>query len=231
MVNAVVYAGLAAFYSSNDSAVAERHINYGAKVLRAWFIDNSTKMLPNLYYGQIQPHKTPPQKSHGGFIEWAHTAMFLDHVALLRYAAAEQASVSWTAADDAALMDWWQEFQAYMESGPAQGERKMPNNHGSWYDADWLAVTLFNGDAATATTAAKEVLDKRISLQIKPNGSEWIELERNVPSGYCQYNLMALSQCADLAASGGAVDVWGFKTAGGASLIKSIDWLLPYATG
>ena len=52
MVNAVVSAGLAAFYASNDSAVAERHIKYGTDVLRTWFVDNSTRMLPNLYYGQ-----------------------------------------------------------------------------------------------------------------------------------------------------------------------------------
>jgi hypothetical protein len=66
MVNAVSTAALAAFFSSNDTAVAQRHVAYGAKVLRKWFIDNSTMMLPNLYYGQIQPRKVPPHKSHGG---------------------------------------------------------------------------------------------------------------------------------------------------------------------
>ena len=121
-------------------------------MLRAWFVENSTRMLPNLYYGQIQPHRTPPHKSHGGFIEWAHTAMFLDHITLLRYAAVEQGSASWSASDDAALTAWWRDFQVYMQSGPAQGERKMSNNHGSWYDADWLSVTLFNGDEATAVS-------------------------------------------------------------------------------
>lgn len=66
------------------------------------------------------------------------------------------------------------------------------------------ALSLTDGLWSQAT-AGKEVLEKRISLQIRPNGSEWIELERNVPSGYCQYNLMALSECADLAASAGKV--------------------------
>lgn len=132
MVNAVTTAALAAFYSSNDSIIANQQIAYGTKVLRAWFIDNATKMLPNLFYGQIQPHKTPPHASHGGFIEWAHTAMFLDHINLLRFAAAEQKSVVWTEADDAALANWWIQFQSYVESEPAQGERHMTNNHGSW---------------------------------------------------------------------------------------------------
>jgi hypothetical protein len=58
--------------------------------------------------------------------------MFLDHIALLRFAAEEQNSAAWTAADDAALADWWVQFQSYVESEPAQGERRMANNHGSW---------------------------------------------------------------------------------------------------
>jgi hypothetical protein len=132
MVNAVTTAALAAFYSANDSAVANRHIAYGADVLRTWFINNATQMLPNLFYGQIQPHKTPPHASHGGFIEWAHTAMFLDHITLLRFAAEEQNSAAWTKADDSALANWWVQFQSYVESDSAQGERRMTNNHGSW---------------------------------------------------------------------------------------------------
>lgn len=104
-----------------------------------------------------------------------------------------------------------------------------------------------------AEVAAAEVKQRRISLQILSNGSEWIELERNVPSGYCQYNLQALTTCADLSmslllpdsdattsmtstgsggsggSSGGGSSVWDFSTEDGRSLRKAIDWLLPYA--
>jgi hypothetical protein len=120
-----------------------------------------------------------------------------------------------------------------------------PNALGSSrYDADWLSIALFNSDHQHAKVAAKEVETKRISLQITPNGSEWIELERNVPSGYCQYNLEALSTCADLSTtlvshSGQSIDdgddstqssIWEFSTEDGRSLRNSIDWLLPFAT-
>ena len=50
--------------------------------------------------------------------------------------------------------------------------------------------------------------------------------------GYCQYNLKALTESADLVAGlGAANDVWGFETADGRSLRKSIDWLMACATG
>ena len=232
MVNAVVTAALAAFYSSNDTALAKKHVEYGATVLRVWFVANATRMLPNLYYGQITPKAELPHASHGGFIEWAHTAMFLDHISLLRYVNSELSLGVWSADDDAALTAWWREFQGYVESATAQGERRMTNNHGSWYDTDWLSIAQLNGDTAAAVKAAQEVRLKRVAYQLLPNGSEWIELERNVPSGYCQYNLKALTESADLAAGlGAANDVWGFETADGRSLRKSIDWLMAYATG
>ena len=94
---------------------------------------------------------------------------------------------------------------------------------------------MFNSDHQHAEAAATEVETKRISLQITPNGSEWIELERNVPSGYCQYNLDALSTCADLSETlvlhlDTAFSIWEFSTEDGRSLHKSIEWLLQYAT-
>ena len=206
---------------------------------------------------------------------------------------------SWTPEFHEELRAWWVKFEEYIVSKYAAGERKMTNNHGSWYDppppppalplciamlsgwwarllsplnlmylyivrfdVDWQSVALFVGNLTAASEAGQEVCTQRIAKQISPNGEEWIELERAVPSGYCQYNLEALVQDADLAASlpglflpfallaivqpccwpkvhqtilvwlvASAVDVWGFTTSDGRSLMKSIEWLTPYATG
>ena len=77
----------------------------------------------------------------------------------------------------------------------------MHNNHGSWYDTTWLSIALFNGNTTAERIAVDEVKERRIAKQILPDGKEWIELERNVPSGYCQYNLLAMTQAADLSKS------------------------------
>ena len=98
---------------------------------------------------------------------------------------------------------WWQQFEQYINSDEAQGERRMVNNHGSWFDATWAAVASFTGNRTAVRTASREVNELRIAYQILPNGTEWIELERNVPSGYCEYNLLALAQAADIAALDG----------------------------
>jgi len=52
------------------------------------------------------------------------------------------------------------------------------------------------------------------------------------PSGYCQYNLMALVQNADQAKnSGSEVNLWEYVGAKDGSIRAVVDWLLPYATG
>merc|ERR1712032_1729453 len=114
----------------------------------------------------------------------------------------------WSADSDAALRSWFATFLRYMGSHEAQGERNMRNNHGTWYDVTWQSVALFVNNLTLAEEAAQEVNDLRIATQILPNGTEWIEVQRSVPSGYCQYNLQAMTENADLAASFGLVDVW-----------------------
>ena len=76
------------------------------QILRVWFLDDATKMEPNLAYGQIMPSKKAPSAGHGGFIEWAHTPVLLDMVAILRSAAPEV----WTHDDHAAFGEWLRKF-------------------------------------------------------------------------------------------------------------------------
>ena len=238
MQGAVIKLAAAAYFcnataTARDDDCAAPYARRAAQVLDVWFLRNATAMHPNLSYGQIDPKAAdvPVRPGHGGFIEWAHTAELLDAVLLLR--AADPAGVWWSAAQHAAFVGWVRAFEGYVEGKAAQGERRMTNNHASWYDATWQAVALFAGNATAAAIGAAEVATERIAKQILPNGTQWIELQRHEPSGYCQYNLVALSQDAELSRNGKAsgVDIWGFQTADGRSLRKAIDYMLPFAAG
>ena len=366
MVAALVKLGIGAFYARNAS-LRRACVVRGAAIAGAWFVEPATRMIPCLGYGQIMPSATVPQKGHGGFIEWAHTAHLVDALELLRWAASKggaegsagaacstprwfpgievhdvhphvdmanaeaprssrecfdlccatkgcvafmfttnqskpagncsayntnasrqdlrccwlkptinltrlgddcrsctsgimqqpQQNPSWSAGESApgqsrrhrsrsrsrrsdsmwpvelerGLRTWWRALREWTESKPAQGERKMTNNHGSWYDVTWSSMALYSANVTSAIAASREVETTRIAMQILPNGSEWIELERAVPSGYCQYNLDALSQAADLARDPAVrVDAWTWSTSDGRSLRKAIDWLTRYAT-
>lgn len=71
-----------------------------------------------------------------------------------------------------------------------------------------------------------------MEFQLAKDGSQWLELERSNPAGYCQYNLKAFAENARLAANAGTFDIWTYKTVkNGSSIAEAIDFLLPYALG
>jgi hypothetical protein len=62
MVDAVKSLSYGAFFCNETSATSLEMAQRAGLILRTWFVDNATAMLPNLYYGQIMPKATPPPK-------------------------------------------------------------------------------------------------------------------------------------------------------------------------
>lgn len=230
MMGAVQQLSVAAYFCNSTAHACQFFTDRAALLLRVWFLNQETAMLPNLFFGQIQPSKTLPHPGHGGFIEWTAIAPMLDAVTLL--AATDEAQISWTAQDRAGFKRWIQDFEVYVSGSAARGERDMTNNHGSWFDVDWMGVAGFAGNKTTAIVAAEEVKTRRVAMQITANGTQWIEVERTNSVSYCIYNLVALTRAADMAASFGAgVDVWSYvapTSTGGGSLRAALDFMIPY---
>jgi Alginate lyase len=67
-------------------------------------------------------------------------------------------------------------------------------------------------------------------LQIKPDGSEPLELVRTKSFSYSVFNLTALEWLAVEAQHAG-VDLWSYRAPDGASIRLDLDYLLPYAQG
>lgn len=127
-----------AFLCDQHNATAMKECQQWAEraivILKTWFLEAPTAMDPNLYYGQISPRASPISKGHGGFIEWTGLPRFLDHVNILRYAYPHL----WTDSLHGAFVSWVKEFNHYVDGKEASGERKMENNHGTWFDNTWL---------------------------------------------------------------------------------------------
>ena len=68
MADAVKSLSYGAFFCNETSttslsdAICLEMAQRAGLILRTWFVDNATAMLPNLYYGQILPNATPPPK-------------------------------------------------------------------------------------------------------------------------------------------------------------------------
>jgi len=205
-----------AWYFTGDERCAE----HAAMLLRKWFLDEKTRMNPNLNYAQAIPGRNDGRGA--GIIDAVGLINLVDAVGLLA------GSKAWTAADQKGLEAWFEKFVAWLqESKNGRDEARAGNNHGTWYDAQLAAYALFAGKADVAKKVLAES-HRRIDKQILPDGRQPAELERTKSWDYSSMNLRGWFTAATLGERAG-VDLWKYQSADGRSIRKALDYLLPFA--
>ena len=208
-----------AYYFKDDEEYAAK----ATQLLRAWFLDPATRMNPNLEYAQFIPGVNTGRGI--GLIETRGLANVVDAIGLLA------GSKSWTSADQKGLETWFSTFLRWMqESRNGREENAKKNNHGTFYDVQAMSFALFVGLNDLAKQIAGAAREKRIALQIEPDGRQPLELARTKAWSYSNMNLDGLIQLARLAENVG-VDLWAYETKDGRSIRRALEYLYPYATG
>jgi len=199
----------------------EKYAAKATTLLRAWFIDDSTKMNPNFNYAQAV---TGINDGRGtGLIEARTFAFMLDDIQLL------QGSSSWTKNDDEALQKWYASFLSWMlNSKNGKHEQAAKNNHGTWYDVQVVAISLFLHKEDWAKQYLQNTSFKRIDTQFEQDGRQPLELARTKALDYSTFNLQAWFALATLADKTG-IDLWHYHH-DNKSIKQSFDCLLPYAS-
>lgn len=206
------------WYLIRDPKYAEK----AASLLEYWFLDNATKMNPNLEYGQAIPGINNGRGI--GIIETIPLIGIADAARLL------QGSPAWSDHKNKALQNWYAQYLHWMlTSKNGMDEHAATNNHGTWYLAQAVDYALFAGDTAAARTLAEEGKAK-IEHQIADDGKMARELARTNALHYSTYNLRAFFILARLSAHVG-VDLWSFTSPQHAGIRTALDWLTPYAVG
>lgn len=204
-----------AWYLTGDEKYATR----SAAHLRAWFLDSATKMNPHLRFSQLV--RGNPAERGSGIIDTRWFIEAVDAAGLL------QGSKSWTPADDAELKTWFRSYLDWLLTSPnGKHEHDARNNHGSWYAAQTATYSLFVGDTARARQIAEDA-KARIGWQIKPDGTQPIELERTRSMHYSGFNVEALSRLAEASRRVG-VDLWHYQSPEGGSIQRAIRNLARY---
>ena len=208
-----------AYYFKNNEQYAAR----AAQLLRAWFLDPSTRMNPNLQYAQAIPGVNTGRGI--GLIETRGLTDVVDSIGLLAGAKA------WTEADQRGLEDWFGKFLEWMlasRNGRDEGAAK--NNHGTYYDVQSASFAMFLGKTELAREILETAKQKRIAIQIETDGRQPLELVRTKAWSYSNGNLDGLMLLARLGENVG-VDLWHYETKDGRSIRRALEYLYPFATG
>lgn len=218
MERAVVTLSLAYYFREDEAHAAK-----ATQLLRVWFLDPATRMNPHLQYAQFIPGVNTGRGI--GLIETRGLTAVVDAIGLLA------GSKSWTSSDQKGLEAWFGKFLQWMhESQNGKDENTAKNNHGTFYDVQAMSFALFVRRNSLAKEIAETAKEKRIALQIEPDGRQPLELARTKSWSYSNMNLDGLMLLARLAENVG-VDLWNYRTRDGRGIRGALEYLDSYANG
>jgi len=216
MTDAVETLALAWYFTDHKPYAA-----HAAELLRRWFLDRATRMNPNLQFGQAIPGRTIGRDI--GIIDTARLTRIVDTIGLL------ESSGAWTENDRHGMQQWCGDYLKWLRSSShGLGEEKKLNNHGTWYDAQVVSLSLFTGQKDLARDILEQVKIRRIDKHIQPDGGQPHELARTKSLGYSIMNLNGFFQLATMGEKLG-LDLWYYESHDGRSIQKALDFLASYA--
>jgi hypothetical protein len=210
----VYFLSLAYYYSGE-----EKYAKHASKLLQVWFLNEDTKMNPNLKFGQAVKGRNEGRAE--GIIDTRQFVFAIDAIELLK------TSKCWTKKNSTGMQKWFAEFLNWLNSSEiGKDELRSKNNHGVWFDAQALAMAVFVEDKVQTEEIINRAI-KRLDVQMDKDGFFPLELERTTALHYSVFILNAFNIIAQLSEKS-SIDFWNMETPSGKSLTKGLQALLPY---
>jgi hypothetical protein len=190
--------------------------DHAAHHLRAWFMDDATRMNPDLPYAQaIQGRFT------------GRGTGIIDTLQLVEVARAAS-RVNLSEADREGVSRWFASYCHWMTTHPyGISERDAKNNHGTCWVAQVAAFSEPTGNRELTAFCRECFTTVLIPNQEAPDGSFPEELRRTKPYGYSLFNLDALGFVAQTLSTP-RDDLWKWHTPDGRGMARAMEYMYPY---
>ncbi|CAB4409269.1 unnamed protein product [Rhizophagus irregularis] len=210
--------GFAYFFTNNNSYVEKALYR-----INEWFIDEKTRMNPNLNYAGFRRGDIIGRRT--GVLDIRPVFRMLQSIPLMR------SSSKWNFVIEKKLRRWFSEYYTWLTTSPIGIKAKEDgfNNHGTHYDVQVTFILSFLGHDEQARTYSKQALINRINIGILPSGEQPFETRRMLSWHYSIFNLQALFLLAERADHYGYNDAWTYVGNDGQTLKKAVDYILYYA--
>lgn len=197
-----------------------RYARAAADHLRAWFVDERTRMNPNLQYAQAIHGRTTGRGT--GIIDTIHLVEVARAIEILK----DSSALSMT--ELGTITQWFKYYLVWMTTSKnGIEERDAKNNHGTCWVMQVGAFAQLTGDQKLLDYCRERFKTVIVPNQIAADGSFPEELRRTKPYGYSLFNLEAIATVCQILSTR-ADDLFTFQTADGRGFRRAMEYMAPF---
>jgi hypothetical protein len=205
---------LAHYYSGE-----KQYYNHAIQLISVWFLDTATKMNPNMNFGQAIKGENVGRGA--GLIDARHFIKVMEAIELMNREGA------YPKEDLKNMQAWFAEFLYWMQTSKnGVDEMKAKNNHGVWYDALRLSISLFNGQKEDANKIIQNA-QLRLANQMDDNNRFPLEMARTTSLHYSVFVIDAFLKIAKMGEATG-VNFWDPALNAKHTLKGAVEEMIPY---
>jgi hypothetical protein len=196
------------------------YAKHAADHLRAWFLNEQTRMNPSLLYAQAIKGRVTGRGI--GIIDTIHLVEVARAIEVL------EDSRALSPAEFAGLKKWFADYLRWMTTHQyGIDEREAKNNHGTCWVMQVAAFARLTQNQELLEYCRHRFKTVLVPNQMDKNGSFPQELRRTKPYAYSLFNLEALAVICQILSTP-EDNLWKFETADGRGIGRAMEYMTPY---
>jgi Alginate lyase len=198
----------------------KRYAAHAAKHLRAWFLNEETRMNPHLKFAQAINGRVTGRGI--GIIDTIHLVEVARAIELL------EGSNALSKAELKGVKQWFAEYLTWMTTHQyGIDEREAKNNHGTCWVMQVAAFARLTGNRELTDYSRDRFKKVLVPNQMAPDGSFPQEMRRTKPYGYALFNLDAMATICRILSTP-EDNLWAFQLPDGRGMRRAMAFMAPY---